>query len=126
MQPEIFQVFPCTEIVKVSFLIKSKVILIFVLLYDKSKIEFAKRRKFMKAIVTLSSKNQIAIPRAARKKLAIGPGDQLILDIDKDNLILKPKPKSYTKHLRGLHKTVWSGLNATDYVRKEREIWEDQ
>jgi len=77
----------------------------------------------MKAVVTLSSKNQIAIPKAARKKLAIGPGDQLILDIDKDSLILKPKPKSYTKHLRGLHKAIWSGLNATDYVRKERETW---
>ena len=80
----------------------------------------------MKAVVTLSSKNQIAIPKAARKKLAIGPGDQLILDIEKDSLILKPKPKSYTKSLRGLHKTVWSGLNAPDYIRKERETWEDQ
>ena len=80
----------------------------------------------MKAVVTLSSKNQIAIPKAARKKLAIGPGDQLILDIEQDSLILKPKPKSYTIHLRGLHKTVWSGLNATDYIRKERKTWEDQ
>jgi len=80
----------------------------------------------MKPVVTLSSKNQIAIPKAACKKLAIGPGDQLIVDIEKDSLILKPKPKSYTKHLRGLHKTVWSGVNAADYVRKERETWEDQ
>jgi AbrB family looped-hinge helix DNA binding protein len=69
----------------------------------------------MKAVVTLSSKNQIAIPKAARKKLAIGPGDQLILDVEKDSLILKPKPKSYTKHLRGLHKAVWEGLDATEY-----------
>ncbi|MBP1716460.1 MAG: Antidote-toxin recognition MazE, bacterial antitoxin [Deltaproteobacteria bacterium] len=40
----------------------------------------------MKAVVTLSSKNQIAIPKAARKKLSIGPGDQLILDVEKDSL----------------------------------------
>ena len=58
----------------------------------------------MKAVVTLSSKNQIVIPKAARKKLAIEPGDQLILDVEKDTLILKAKPKSYTKHLRGLHR----------------------
>jgi AbrB family looped-hinge helix DNA binding protein len=102
------------------------VILIFVLLYDKNGTEFEKRRNFMKAVVTLSSKNQIAIPKAARKKLAIGPGDQLILDIEKDSLVLKPRPKSYTKHLRGLHKTIWRGLDATDYVRKERETWEDK
>jgi AbrB family looped-hinge helix DNA binding protein len=80
----------------------------------------------MKAVVTLSSKNQIAIPKAARKKLSIGPGDQLILDVEKDSLILKPKPKSYTKHLRGLHRSVWRGVDAVEYVRKERESWEKE
>jgi AbrB family looped-hinge helix DNA binding protein len=78
----------------------------------------------MKSVVTLSSKNQIAIPKSARKKLAIGPGDQLILDVEKDSLILKPKPKSYSKHLRGLHGAIWHEVDATEYVRKERETWE--
>ncbi|HSB06047.1 MAG TPA: AbrB/MazE/SpoVT family DNA-binding domain-containing protein [Thermodesulfobacteriota bacterium] len=80
----------------------------------------------MKALVTLSSKNQIAIPKSARQKLAIGPGDQLILNVEKDSLILKPKPRSYSKHLRGLHRTIWQGVDATDYVRKERQTWEDK
>jgi len=80
----------------------------------------------MKTMVTLSSKNQIAIPKVARKKLAIGPGDQLILDVEKDSLILKPKPKNYTKHLRGLHRFVWKGMDATEYVRKEREAGEEK
>ena len=80
----------------------------------------------MKALVTLSSKNQIVIPKSARKKLAIGPGDQLILDVEKDSLILKAKPKSYVKHLRGLHRGVWRGVDATDYVKKERETWEGE
>jgi AbrB family looped-hinge helix DNA binding protein len=92
----------------------------------KSKIDLSERRFLMKAVVTLSSKNQIAIPKSARKKLAIGPGDQLILDVEKDSLILKPKPKSYTKVLRGLHKDVWEGLEATEYVRKERKAWEEK
>jgi AbrB family looped-hinge helix DNA binding protein len=78
----------------------------------------------MKALVTLSSKNQIVIPKSARKKLAIEPGDQLILDVEKDSLILKPKPKSYAKHLRGLHRGIWREVDATEYVRKERETWE--
>jgi len=81
---------------------------------------------FVKALVTLSSKNQIAIPKSARQKLAIGPGDQLILNVEKDSLILKPRPRSYSRHLRGLHRTVWSGVDATDYVRKERETWGDK
>jgi AbrB family looped-hinge helix DNA binding protein len=78
----------------------------------------------MKALVTLSSKNQIVIPKVARKRLSIGPGDQLILHVEKDNLILKPKPKSYSKQLRGLHGTLWRGVEATDYVRKERDSWD--
>ena len=77
----------------------------------------------MKSVVTLSSKNQIVIPKPARKKLAIGPGDQLILDVEKNSLILKPKPKSYSKHLRGLHRAIWAGVDAVSYVRKERESW---
>jgi AbrB family looped-hinge helix DNA binding protein len=72
----------------------------------------------MKTVVTLSSKNQIVIPKLARQKLAIGPGDQMILNVEKDSLILKPKPKSYSRHLRGLHRTIWRGVDATDYVRK--------
>ena len=80
----------------------------------------------MKALVTLSSKNQIVIPKSARKKLAIEPGDQLILDVEKDSIILKAKPKSYVKHLRGLHRGVWCGVDATDYVKKERESWEGE
>ena len=80
----------------------------------------------MKSVVTLSSKNQIAIPKAARKKLAIGPGDQLILDVEKDSLVLRPKPKSYAKHLRGLHRTIWGDGDAVDYIRKEREAWESE
>jgi len=80
----------------------------------------------MKAVVILGSKNQIAIPKAVRKMLAIGPGDQLILHVEKDSLILKEKPKSYTKHLRGLHKAVWEGLDATEYIRKERKAWEEK
>jgi AbrB family looped-hinge helix DNA binding protein len=80
----------------------------------------------MKSVVTLSSKNQIAIPKSARKKLAIGPGDQLILDVDQDSLILRAKPKNYSKHLRGLHRTIWRGQDAVEYVRKEREGWEKE
>ena len=80
--------------------------------------------KAVVTLVTLSSRNQITIPKAARKKLSIGPGDQLILDVEKDSLILKPKPKCYTKHLRGLHRSVWQEVDAVQYAREERGSWE--
>ena len=78
----------------------------------------------MKTIVTMNSKNQITIPKSARNKLGIHPGDQLILDVEKNSLILKPKPKSYSKHLRGLYHSVWRGMEAASYIREEREAWE--
>jgi AbrB family looped-hinge helix DNA binding protein len=78
----------------------------------------------MKTVVTMNSKNQITVPKSARNKLGIGPGDQLILDVKKDSIIFKPKPKSYSKHLRGLHRSVWQGVDATSYIRKERVTWE--
>ncbi len=77
----------------------------------------------MKALVTVSSRNQIIIPKAARDKLSIEPGDQLILEVERDSLILKPRPKSYTKHLRGLHRLVWRKVDAVKHVRKERDRW---
>ena len=80
----------------------------------------------MKTMVTLSSKSQIVIPKSARKKLAIGPGDQLILDVENESLILKPKPKRPAKHLRGLYREIWQGTEATEYIRKERDRWEDK
>lgn len=80
----------------------------------------------MKALVTVSSKNQIAIPKAARNKLSIEPGDQLVLEVERDSLILKPRPKSYTKHLRGLHRSVWRKVDAVEYVRKERDSWDPE
>ena len=78
----------------------------------------------MKAVVTVSSKNQIAIPKAARNELSIEPGDKLVLEVERDSLILKPRPKSYTKYLRGLHRSVWGKVDAVKYVRKERDSWE--
>ncbi len=80
----------------------------------------------MKSVVTLSSKNQIAIPKAARQQLAIGPGDQLILEVEKDSLILKPRPKSYTKHLRGLHRKIWGDVDAAKHIREERDSWKEE
>lgn len=77
----------------------------------------------MKALVTVSSKNQIIIPKAARDKFSIVPGDQLVLEVQGDSLIIKPCPKSYTKYLRGLHRSVWRKADAVEYVRKERESW---
>ncbi len=78
----------------------------------------------MEGSVRISSKNQIVIPREARKALSLGAGDELLVEIEDGRLVLYPRPKNYAKHLRGLHKGVWRGVDATEYVREERKNWE--
>ncbi|MCD6231859.1 AbrB/MazE/SpoVT family DNA-binding domain-containing protein [Candidatus Aerophobetes bacterium] len=77
----------------------------------------------MIAIVKLSSRHQVVIPKEARKKLGLHAGDQLIVEVEKEKVVMRPRPKNYTNYMLGLGKKVWQGIDATDYVRKERESW---
>ncbi len=69
------------------------------------------------AEATLSSKNQIVIPREAREALGMKPGDKLIVRILEGKLLILAKPKSYHEAIRGLWKYP------KDYLKKERDSW---
>ena len=71
----------------------------------------------------VSKKSQIVIPKEIRETVGIIEGDELIVDVEGDRVILKVKPKNYTRKLRGLHKNVWKGINPRKYVKGERESW---
>ena len=73
--------------------------------------------------VKISSKHQIVIPREARKQLGLSAGDQLLVEVRNGTLVMRPRPRSYTKHLEGLHREVWEGVDALQYVRDERKAW---
>lgn len=77
----------------------------------------------MPATVTVSSKNQIVIPREAREKLHIGPGEKLLVLCKEDRILLIPKPADYVARMAGLHKEVWEGVVTEDYLANEREGW---
>jgi AbrB family looped-hinge helix DNA binding protein len=77
----------------------------------------------MKTMITVSSKYQIVIPREAREKLNLKTGDKLIIKANNEKIIIYPQPKSYAKYSLGLGKETWRGIDATEYVRKERETW---
>ena len=72
------------------------------------------------AEATLSSKNQIVIPREAREALQLKPGDKLIVRILGGKVLILEKPKSYRQAIPGLMR----GAYAKDYLRKERDSWE--
>jgi AbrB family looped-hinge helix DNA binding protein len=74
----------------------------------------------------VSSKYQIVIPKRVREALGLRPGDRLLIVAEGDKAVMHLRPKSYAEHMRGLHKEVWQGIDATEYVREERKSWEQE
>ena len=77
----------------------------------------------MAVTVTLSRKNQIVVPREAREKLGLDPGQKLLVLSKEDRIVLIPQPKDYVKKMSGLHKEIWKGMNTKKYLEKERDSW---
>ena len=69
---------------------------------------------------TLSTKNQIVIPREARSALGVKAGDKLLVVVRGSTVIVMPKPKSYRSAIQGLAR----GVYPPGYLQKERESWD--
>jgi len=72
------------------------------------------------AEATLSSKNQIVIPREAREALGLKPGDKLVVVTQGDEVVILRKPKSYRTAIRGLGRGVYSA----GHLAGERKSWD--
>lgn len=72
------------------------------------------------AEATLSTKNQIVIPREAREALGVKPGDKLVVVVQGDRVIVLQKPKSHRLAIQGLGRNVYP----SGYLRKERKSWD--
>jgi AbrB family looped-hinge helix DNA binding protein len=73
------------------------------------------------AEATLSTKNQIVIPREARGALQLKPGDKLLVVVCGERVIALQKPKSHRAAIRGLTR---AGAYPRDFLQKERQSWE--
>jgi AbrB family looped-hinge helix DNA binding protein len=72
------------------------------------------------ALATLSSKNQIVIPKEAREALRVKAGDKLLVVVRGDRVIVLQKPKAHHAAIRGIGEGVYPG----GYLRKERKSWD--
>ena len=72
------------------------------------------------AEVTISTKNQIVIPREAREALGVKPGDRILAVVRGNRVIVLQKPKSHHAAIRGLA----PGLYSRSCLQKERRSWE--
>lgn len=77
----------------------------------------------MESMVKISSKSQIVIPSKIRKALSLASGDWLLCRIQDGEILLRPKPRSYARFLRGLHKELWTDIDPLQYVKQERKSW---
>lgn len=73
--------------------------------------------------VKVSSRYQIAVPQAARRRLNIQRGDRLLVDIQDNMIVLIPTPSDYASRLAGLHREIWQDINTRDYLPGERDAW---
>jgi len=78
------------------------------------------------SVVRVSRKHQVVVPREAREALGVGAGDELVVEVENGRVLMKPKPRNYSKHMLGLHKNVWKGVKTESYVRTEREAWKKE
>lgn len=67
----------------------------------------------------LSAKNQIVIPRDAREALGLKPGDQLLVVVRGDKVIVLRTPKAHHAAIRGLSAIPYP----EGYLREERDSW---
>lgn len=74
------------------------------------------------ARVKMSSKNQIVIPREARERLGLRPGDRLDVHVDSERIVLEKSPGDVSKALKGLLSGSF-GDDAVAYLAEERRAW---
>jgi AbrB family looped-hinge helix DNA binding protein len=72
------------------------------------------------AEATLSTKNQIVIPREAREALQLKPGDKLAVVVRGNRVIVLQKSVSPHAAIRGLAPQTFS----KPHLQKERQSWD--
>lgn len=71
------------------------------------------------AEATLSTKNQIVVPREAREALGVKPGDKLLVVVRGDSVIVLGKPAAHHAAIRGIAGDTFPKR----HLAKERESW---
>jgi AbrB family looped-hinge helix DNA binding protein len=72
------------------------------------------------AQATISSKNQIVIPREAREALGLRAGDKVLVVVRGKRVLVLQKPVSHRAALRGIARNVYP----SEHIQKERQSWE--
>jgi AbrB family looped-hinge helix DNA binding protein len=79
----------------------------------------------METVVKLNEKSQIVISKQMRQALGLKPGDQLAAVVERDKIILRPKPRNPAARLRGIGNGTWGDRAKIDaYLDRLRDEWQ--
>ncbi len=79
----------------------------------------------MSIIVRPGREHTIALPEELMLKMHFAADEEILVQVEEDRLVLSKKTGSYTENLRGLHKEVWENVDTEDFLKKERQSWND-
>ncbi len=73
----------------------------------------------------IRTRYQITIPEEIRTRAQLKIGDSLLWQYDgiRQEIIVMPKPKSFSEKLWGLGKDIWGQEPTDEYISKERTEW---
>jgi len=74
----------------------------------------------------LTSKHQITIPVAVRRRLGLKEGDWVYLDFRGDDVMLRAAPGGWVEATRGLGADVWKEAGGAAAIDRERQGWDDR
>lgn len=76
--------------------------------------------------VKLSERNQMVLPKAARKALGVKPGERVLVVVNGDEVRLLANPTSWADYVYGLGEQTWASLGGGEsFLQGERSSWVD-
>lgn len=76
--------------------------------------------------VIIGPKSQVVIPKNVRAIASeLKPSRKVIVRaLNSHSVIVEVPVKDWVGETYGMHKKIWDGIDATDYIRKLRDEWE--
>ena len=75
--------------------------------------------------ITIGERFQAVIPKKVRKiakKMKAG-AEAMVIPVDDNTVLISIKPKSWVDETYGMHKKIWQGIDATEYIKTLRDEW---
>lgn len=76
--------------------------------------------------VIIGPKSQVVIPKRVREIASeLKPSRKVVVRaLNSYSVIVEVPIKDWVEETYGMHKKIWDGVDATEYIRKLRDEWE--